>query len=500
MVAELKNPVTLETLDSLLLESGVAFEKSFSQYANGSGYQGMCSFSSNSLPLLVSVEYDHVATNFGSYQERKILRKVKYGSNRQHPDYEFVDGRFRFDERHGNPERRSSAEPLIRTSNAILDKIDNLGLSKEFGATQGLLQNQVSKMLGSYGMCNGEDAFRTCNYRVNLDDGSLDDVSIMYLKSVLVGDYAPLSMWFNENETAKGGGLVKTVRIGRQEWMDHNVLFGEGLTGKYGVALVGNEDLSNITSVAMDRLSYAVPSGEANSWFVMMDLNLRALIYQDFIEKPDIKENHRGVCPVGFHVPTRAEWEELISYVAMDMVKFRSYSLFRDYAKAYEADDTKAMSRINDELDASYSRWRKGRKDVFDCRDGEKCRFNVWDMQCVIEEEIVKHLCKKGAWPLDENGNDQCLDSYGFSMLPNSLTGGDMSYWTADANISKCRDVFEKGRHQCVYDIEGLGFTVKYGASVKKTWQGFEFSRIEPRLGFANLRCLKNRENTYISR
>lgn len=55
----------------------------------------------------------------------------------------------------------------------------------------------------------------------------------------------------------------------------------------------------------------------------------------------------------------------------MDMVKFRSYSLFRDYAKAYEADDTKAKSRINDELDASYSRWRKGRKDVFDCRDGE---------------------------------------------------------------------------------------------------------------------------------
>lgn len=67
--------------------------------------------------------------------------------------------------------------------------------------------------------------------------------------------------------------------------MDHNVLFGEGLTGKYGVALVGNEDLSNIISVAMDRLSYAVPSGEANSWFVMMDLNLRALIYQDSIEK-----------------------------------------------------------------------------------------------------------------------------------------------------------------------------------------------------------------------
>ena len=77
---------------------------------------------------------------------------------------------------------------------------------------------------------------------------------------------------------------------------------------------------------------------------------------------------------------------------------------------------------------------------------------------------------------------------------------GDLWMVLADANISKCRDIFEKGRHQCVYDIEGLGFTVKYGASVKKTWQGFEFSRIEPRLEFANLRCLKNRENTYISR
>lgn len=145
------------------------------------------------------------------------------------------------------------------------------------------------------------------------------------------------------------------------------------------------------------------------------------------------------------------------------------------------------MDSIEKELDAAYNKWRKGKKDGFHCNKGENCRYNKHDMQEVIEREIVKHLCAKGTWPLDENGDDLCLDSYGFSMPSNTTTGNDISYWIAEAKVSQCRDVFENGRHQCTYNIEGYGF------SIKSEWQNFKLSNFETMLGNANLRCLKNR-------
>ena len=181
--------------------------------------------------------------------------------------------------------------------------------------------------------------------------------------------------------------------------MDHNLLYGEGLTGKYGVDIVANKDFSNVTDLDYGHESVSMPSGEMNSWFVMMDLNLRDRNYHDFLEKPDIKENHRGVCPAGFHVPTINEWEELFSFVIKDKVKFSKYNLFGEYAEAkktYESNcsyfggcnpagkkASEKMTKIHKELDSIYDKWRKGRKDGFNCGVGEKCHYNLDDMQNV---------------------------------------------------------------------------------------------------------------------
>jgi hypothetical protein len=74
-------------------------------------------------------------------------------------------------------------------------------------------------------------------------------------------------------------------------------------------------------------------------------------------------------------------------------------------------------------------------------------------------------------------------------MPSDSKKGNEISYWTADVKISQCHDVFENGRHQCTYSVEGYKFSINYG------WQGSKHidSKEWTSIGFANLRCLKNR-------
>ena len=518
MKSELDNPITLEMLEGILLESGFPFEKQISQYSNRPEYQGVCKFSSDTLPIYVSTEFDHVASNYDTYKEKRILRNIHYGSSKDHPAYRFVNGRFQYHEDSywdNDPKKRKSVEFVIQKSNSILDKIDRLNFAcKNSTQCHVNIQTrtiyQLSDMLGSRGICNGEGPMQTCNYQLALDDGKNVDMTITYLNS---GDkyghnYTPLSIIFNDVEKPQvNAAPTKTVKIGKQEWMIHNLFYGEGLTVKYGVDIVANKDLSNITDGDYDSKSYALPSGEKNSWFVFMDLNLRSRDYEAFLEKPDIKEHHQGICPIGFHVPTFAEWKELFSFVAKDKVRFPKYELFDAYEKAIEKlpnnvelafasvsdlekirKQQKKLESIEKELDVAYNKWRKGRKDRFNCSNGEKCRYDKHDMRNRIDEEIINHLCAKGAWPFDENGEDQCLDSYGFSMLSDSKKGNEISYWTADAKVSQCHDVFENGRHQCTYDVEGYKFSINYG------WQGVKHidSKNWTSSGFAYLRCIKN--------
>lgn len=512
MKFELDNPITLETVERVLLESGLPFMKQKSQKSCSYYY----AHSESHVKTFEIVVYFH------SYAGNEIIHRIDWGSDYAY--YEIVDGRFQSSEsyyRHAgvSDSVKESRDKLMHSFNSILSKIENK--KKLYWPYSGRCENcaiqvisiySLSKQLGSRGICSGGygSEFKTCNYQVALDDGSIADVSVEYTTSNR-DDYTPVSIRFNDQdltESSDNMGMTKTVKIGKQEWMDHNLLYGEGLTLKYGVDIVANKDLSNIYEVDYNLRSYALPSGERNSWFVFMDLNLSSWSYGVFLEKPDIKENHQGVCPTGFHVPTFAEWKELFSFVAKDKVKFPKYELFDAYEKAidklpngYElafasASDLKKfksvekkLKSVEKELDAAYNKWRKGRKDRFNCNNGEKCRFDKNDMRNRIDEEIINHLCAKGAWPFDENGEDLCLDSYGFSMPSDSKEGNEISYWTADAKVSQCRDVFENGRHQCTYSVEGHKFLINYRRLGSKHIDSKEWTSS----GVANLRCLKNR-------
>ncbi len=316
--SELRNPITLESIDSILLESGSHFEKTERDLSKP---HRSCLFYTEELPIYISAEFDHVATNLDSYKEKKLVRKIKYGPNDDHPAhrfYRFENGRFQYNDdpyRPNDKEKRTEISDLIEKSNSILDKIDQLKLTCmsyprcEGGAFQGLSLYQVSDMLGSRGICGDLDSnFKICNYRVELEDKTTADIAIEYVNSIHNhddADYATLFMGIKDaqkNSTEKADS-VKTVKIGKQEWMDRNQFYGENAE---------------------------------ESWHVFMVLHLRQDGY-DFIEKPDIKNNHQGAYPAGFHVPTRKEWKELFSFVAKDQVKFLKYDLFDEYKKARDA-------------------------------------------------------------------------------------------------------------------------------------------------------------------
>ncbi|MCF0215863.1 MAG: hypothetical protein HUK21_05270 [Fibrobacteraceae bacterium] len=510
MKEELKNPISLEAIDSIFIEGEVAFKVENSQYTDRPSYQGVCTYRLMDLPIEVEVEFDRVGTT-PAYGEKKIVRRVKYGSSAGSGHYDY-DGRFKYDEHYWDKDedRRNQIEIRIQRSNLILDKIDQLNLTCPYstrcenGALQGQSESQFSEKLGSRGICNGKSVTKICNYRIDLDEGGMSDISVIYLNSGSNSyeDYTPWLMSINDTQKLDSVDAMKnsykTIKIGKQEWMDHNLLYGEGLTGKYGV---DTENYSNMTGLGYVR-SIAMPSGEANGWFVMMDLNLRNRDDHKFLEKPVIKENHRGVCPVGFHVPTIKEWKELFEFVIKDKVKFPKFNLFETYeetAKVFNSNcsfyncnpkgknASKKMSKIHNELDATYSKWRRGREDGFHCENGKQCHFDLEDMRNVLLREALRNLCAKTSWPLDVNGEDVCLDSYGFSLPSNSITGNSIIFWTADASISNCHDIFEDGRHQCTYDINGYGFTIQM------PW--YNPLKFEDYLGHdsANLRCLKNK-------
>ena len=71
----------------------------------------------------------------------------------------------------------------------------------------------LSEQLGSRGVCNdGYDSeIKTCNYRIELDDGSIADISVEYMKSDR-DDYTPVSLRFNDQdlmESSDSMGMIK---------------------------------------------------------------------------------------------------------------------------------------------------------------------------------------------------------------------------------------------------------------------------------------------------
>jgi len=99
----------------------------------------------------------------------------------------------------------------------------------------------------------------------------------------------------NTFEDTRDEKFYKWVKIGTQIWMAENLNYNA----------IGSECYEN-------KENNCDKYGRLYDWATAMELSLNC---NSSICSSSISEKHRGVCPIGWHIPNNAEWDELHSYV-----------------------------------------------------------------------------------------------------------------------------------------------------------------------------------------
>lgn len=117
----------------------------------------------------------------------------------------------------------------------------------------------------------------------------------------------------------RDGVVYRTVKIGDQWWMAENLRYAVDSSLCYN-----------------DEDYFCEAYGRLYPWVVAMNLDTvyrrEGAIYADIVDSL-----HQGVCPEGWHIPTRTEWETMIAFVQMhngaegDGTSLRSPKMWAEY-------------------------------------------------------------------------------------------------------------------------------------------------------------------------
>ena len=110
---------------------------------------------------------------------------------------------------------------------------------------------------------------------------------------------------------SRNGRIYKCVKIGDQIWMAENLDFGETITS--------NQFQAHASAAYAQRFCFGDDTtncakyGGLYQWATAMGLcaEYESLNADVVVQMP----HHRGICPAGWHVPTKTEWEELVAFV-----------------------------------------------------------------------------------------------------------------------------------------------------------------------------------------
>ena len=95
----------------------------------------------------------------------------------------------------------------------------------------------------------------------------------------------------------RDGEIYRTVKIGKQWWMAENLRYAADSSLCYN-----------------DEDYFCEAYGRLYPWTVAMNLDSvyrhRGAIYDDVVDPL-----HQGVCPKGWHIPTKSEWETMLEFV-----------------------------------------------------------------------------------------------------------------------------------------------------------------------------------------
>ena len=118
-------------------------------------------------------------------------------------------------------------------------------------------------------------------------------------------DYLNPEIKYGEITDDRDGQVYKTVKIGNQVWMAQNLNYF-------------TSDMSYRASCHGGKTQHCDVAGRLYTWAVAMDSVKKAKdgVYACGDGKICTStENYQGICPDGWHLPTKAEWDSLLSFV-----------------------------------------------------------------------------------------------------------------------------------------------------------------------------------------
>jgi uncharacterized protein (TIGR02145 family) len=268
-----------------------------------------------------------------------------------------------------------------------------------------------------------------------------------------------------------GGKTYKTVKIGTQIWMAENLNYNaEG-------------------SLCYDNLeSNCDKYGRLYNWAIAMDFEEKCNT-ELCISCPDwgcggsqiSKLNHKGICPVGWHLPTTGELYVLGNFVAGKDYFYGSGNYLKakdgwtscgpSYSKLYPCEDAYGFAALPGgyrvwsgatffhEADTSGHWWtateltdREWEAYAWQIRYrdenggwGNNNKGNFFSVRCVFDQEIPLGSSSSGTWAGGSSSSDGSSSSGGTGGGGSSSGGGNESYQYYDVysdELQRCKDGF----------------------------------------------------------
>jgi uncharacterized protein (TIGR02145 family) len=116
------------------------------------------------------------------------------------------------------------------------------------------------------------------------------------------------------------GNIYKTVNIGSQTWMAENLI---STTYADGTPLTNGDGLGSISENSSEKYYFNYPKNpdlqlDFGSFYSHLRENGKLYTWAAANRADETEIDRQGVCPYGWHIPSKNEWDELFNYVGID--------------------------------------------------------------------------------------------------------------------------------------------------------------------------------------
>ncbi|MDC3250242.1 hypothetical protein OAU52_01275 [bacterium] len=171
------------------------------------------------------------------------------------------------------------------------------------------IENKIIALEEDGSLVLNENIFQCGGSLEALENSVEKGISLKHQRTDVVQEKSEISYGVLVDE--RDGKAYRTVEVGGQNWMAENLNFGElqvartdylGDKQTYGKKYCLDDDLANCAEL-----------GGLYEWHTSMNIDVKCDL-EECLEEVNV-ENHQGICPEGWHVPKKADWNLLVETV-----------------------------------------------------------------------------------------------------------------------------------------------------------------------------------------